>query len=204
MQQYRCYSNDQLNDLTFYYPEYVSPFAVSINPNYSKWMDRYCSQWAIDSCGAMGRIDKYRNAIRKSDCGLFAAVVYPSADWHRIEKLMKWSLIFFICDDYHDMCVEQKSQEFRVKPFWDQIIDALDSLRNTESNEKVNDWPEFVRAVHQILREVYFDYSPTQLERSITMIEDYIEGNVGESKWATDKDQLPDWNTYWNARFVLF
>lgn len=150
----------------------------------------------------MGTIDKYRNVIRKSDCGLFAAVVYPTADWHRIEKLMKWSIIFFICDDYHDLCTEQNSEAFRVNHFWHQIREALDCLKETDRSLKANNWPEFVVSVHQVLREIYFDYSAVQIERSISMIKDYIAGNVSEGQWAAQGSGLPDWQTYWKARFA--
>jgi hypothetical protein len=83
-------------ELTFNYPKYETPFKVSINPNYFEWMINNYNQWAIDNSGQMKRFPKYTNAILNSDLGFFSAVTYPTADWHRIEKLIKWSLIFFI------------------------------------------------------------------------------------------------------------
>ena len=145
----------------------------------------------------MNQFEKYRTKINKSDCGLFAAVTYPGANWHRCEKLMKWSLIFFICDDYHDILVDSTGHEFKAEPFWHYMIEALNSLLEDQYFID-NNWPQFVAAVHQILREIYFDFSPKQVRRSIYMIKDYIEGNIHEKQWT--QNDLPQWDDYWNAR----
>ncbi len=53
-------------------------------------MTNYYNQWTIDNSGQMKRFPEYKNAILNNDLGLFAAVTYPTADWHKIEKLIKW------------------------------------------------------------------------------------------------------------------
>jgi hypothetical protein len=161
-------------------------------------MIKYCNQWAIDNSGQMKRFPKYTNAILNSDLGLFSAVTYPTADWHRIEKLIKWSLIFFICDDYHGITLSGP-KEFCCEPFWDQLNDAMNSFVAQEYYT-CNDWPDFVKAVQQICREIYFDYSPEQIRRSTEMIKNYSEGNVSESKWDSKSCQSIDWDNYLNAR----
>ncbi|XP_054162236.1 uncharacterized protein LOC128960190 [Oppia nitens] len=183
-------------NLVFIYPRYETPFVVSINPNYSKWMDRYCTQWAVDNCGQMGQHNRYRRAIENSDCGLFAAVTYPGANWHRCEKLMKWSLIFFICDDYHDICIDGNGHQIQCQLFWHELSEALDTFLMPRYYSR-QEWPVFVRAVQQILREIFFDYSPQQIERSVNAIKNYITGNVGESEWT---DHSINWDNYLQAR----
>ena len=200
--QGKSVNNDNVSKISFIYPRYESPFIVSINPNYSQWMDRYCTQWAVDNCGPMAQCSRLKNKIERSDCGLFAAVTYPTANWHRCQTLMKWSIIFFICDDYHDLTSESNGGQLSVKPFWHQIYEVLDGLVEGQYHNS-SEWPLFVRAVQQILREIYFDFSKNQIKRSVKMIRDYINGNVKENQWTDRRQPLPDWDTYWSARYWI-
>jgi hypothetical protein len=137
-------------------------------------MIKYCNQWAIDNSEQMKRFPKYRNAILNSDLGLFAAITYLTANRHKIEKLIKWALIFFICYDYYGISLDG-SEEFSCEPFWDQLNDAMNSFVAREYYTP-NDWPDFVKAVQTICREIYFDYSPEQIRRLTQMIKFYNEG----------------------------
>ena len=121
---------DTLDRINFVYPHYESPFRVSINPNYSKWMDGYCCQWAVNNSGPMRSNKTYVDSIQRSDLGFFSAVCFPTANWHRIEKLMKWCLMFFIVDDYHDIVTQMNKQDEKVSCdyFWQHMIDMLDCL----------------------------------------------------------------------------
>lgn len=129
---------DQLDRLHFEYPHYESPFRVAINPNFSRWMERYCSQWAINTSGPMRANEHYVASIRNSDLGFFSAVTFPTANWHRIEKLMKWCLMFFIVDDYHDIVTQQSKSNDRVSQdyFWQHMVDMLDGLDRKEGLSK--------------------------------------------------------------------
>lgn len=130
---------DQLDRIQFHYPYYESPFRVSINPNFSRWMERYCSQWAINTSGPMRANQRYINSIRNSDLGFFSAVTFPTANWHRIEKLMKWCLMFFILDDYHDIVTQQSKQssgQLSQDYFWQHVIEMLDGLASGQCLSK--------------------------------------------------------------------
>lgn len=215
---------DQLERLQYEQPVYESPFRVSINPNFSRWMERYCSQWAINTSGPMRFNERYVAAIRNSDLGFFSAVTFPTANWHRIEKLMKWCLMFFILDDYHDIVTAQsKSAEEAGEAvaqdyFWQHVIDMLDGLDRGQCLSKP-EWPDFVRGIEAVLSEMYFDYNQEQIHRSVQMIKDYIHGNVLETEWfggkeeekngeaeksatpaATKTEELPNWDAYMKAR----
>lgn len=62
---------------------------------------------------------------------------------------------------------------------------------------------------------MYFDYNQEQIHRSVSMIKDYIHGNVLETEWfegkeegkengdkkpEKKKDELPNWDAYMKAR----
>ncbi|CAG2108354.1 unnamed protein product [Medioppia subpectinata] len=163
-------------------------------------MDRYCTQWAIDNCGPMREHQKYRTNIRDSDCGLWAAVVYPSANWHRCQTLMKWSLMFFICDDYHDICVDGSGHPFKVNHFWHQMNEALDTLLPITGGDQYYtrvEWPDYVKGAQQVMRDLYFDFSDQQIRRSVDSIKGYVAGNIGECQWS---EGSIEWTDYMNAR----
>ncbi|KAI2809388.1 hypothetical protein BLOT_000537, partial [Blomia tropicalis] len=212
---------DQLDRLQFHYPHYESPFRVSINANFSYWMDSYCCQWAINTSGPMRMNSRYVSSIRNSDLGFFSAVTFPTANWHRMEKLMKWCMMFFIVDDYHDIVTQQSkdNKQINCNYFWQHMIDMLNGL---EHNQCLNsdEWPDFIKGIQSVLSEMYFDYNDVQIRRSVRMIKDYIDGNVLETEWfddddddenvnnendiekrkKADKEELPDWDTYMKAR----
>ncbi|KAH9517728.1 hypothetical protein DERF_008370 [Dermatophagoides farinae] len=120
---------DQLDRLNFIYPHYESPFPVVINPNYSQWMIRYCYEWAIDNSGPLRKHQAFVDSIRNSDLGLYSACCFPSANFHRLEKLMKWCTMFFLADDYHDGLSRILSNgQIDYGNFWHQMIDMFDGI----------------------------------------------------------------------------
>lgn len=122
---------DDLDRLRYYYPHYESPFRVAINKNFSLWMQRYCAEWAIANSGPMRHNAQCVEAIRNSDLGIFAAITFPTANWHRLEKLIKWAFMFFIADDYHDiltnLSADQTKADVGVSFFWQDLVDMLDA-----------------------------------------------------------------------------
>lgn len=120
---------DQLDRLNFIYPYYESPFPVLINRNYSKWMIRYCYEWAIDNSGPLRKHQAFVDSIRNSDLGLYSACCFPSANFHRLEKLMKWCTMFFLADDYHDGLSRILSNgQIDYGNFWIPMIDMFDGI----------------------------------------------------------------------------
>lgn len=92
-------------------------------------MIRYCYEWAIDNSGPLRKHQAFVDSIRNSDLGLYSACCFPSANFHRLEKLMKWCTMFFLADDYHDGLSRILSNgQIDYGNFWHQMIDMFDGI----------------------------------------------------------------------------
>lgn len=141
MVQSRVERYNNLDLLAFHYPHYESPFRVLINPNFSRWMERYCAEWAINNSGPMRNNEKYCRSIRNADIGIFSAITFPTANWHRMEKLVKWASMFFIADDYHDIVTQMSKQSASADGidcdyFWQHLIEMFDQAERGDWSHK--------------------------------------------------------------------
>lgn len=82
-------------------------------------------------------------------------------------------------------------------------------------SNRCNEWPDFIKAIQRVAKEVYFDYTKQQINRSIKMFKDYIAGNILEDNWSSEHNDgtnltngnglqsetiIPDWDSYMKAR----
>ncbi|UXI18065.1 aldose reductase-like [Sarcoptes scabiei] len=203
---------DCLERIRFNYPYYRSPFRVQLNPNYSERLNRECNEWAINLFNHHHQSLLTKSTIESingSDLGLFSARTFPSAERHRLKNLMKWCFIFFLIDDYHDALIKNKlkDDDRDNNSFWNQIIKMLDSILHHRSLKA--EWPEFIQGIYSLLKDIYSEFNPNQIDRSIRMFKHYVNGNKLEILLPSSStssngygkiDGFSEWHRYLKAR----
>lgn len=98
-------------------------------------MEQYCYRWVIDHIGiSISNRRHFIDSIQNSDLGLYSACTFTTANWHRLEKLIKWCILFFILDDYHEATSIQSDHN---KQFWQALIKMLNNLAEKKSIDQL-------------------------------------------------------------------
>lgn len=98
-------------------------------------MEQYCYGWVIDHIGITIANRRYFiDSIKNSDLGLYSACTFTTANWHRLEKLIKWCILFFILDDYHEATSIQSDHN---KQFWQTLVQMLNNLTQNKSIDQL-------------------------------------------------------------------